>query len=703
MYFLVEFCYNYYRIGGIDLKKVRWIFLLLVCFLFSDSVQAMSPNEVKVRGNVCGEEKPVELAVANFNGTLTTHGCYKTYKEAKEAMTTSKDINAEYLVIIENGMIVDAQNALIDYDQLSNLKYTEVYQEKNLNNRITYIASTTSTSDDAALLEVDYATKRIKIKVSDTVGWIRKYEVESSQTNILYDIVPITWAASPSYYKVTDTEIIHYLPGNLYNTKSTSQITLGPKPEQLPVGTYYSYDGHYFYKDLLTLLKDYKNNTYQSSVNANDPYYNYYMYLSFRSKTTYNADNINQYIKSRTSSSSKLYQTGENFINYQNKYGVNAALMLAIGINESGWGNSPIAQKKNNLFGLNAVDATPGESADYFKSVDDCIDDYAYTWLAYGYLQPGDYRFEGANLGNKGQGLNVHYASDLYWGEIAASIYYEFDKYYQLQDYNAYQLAVLKEDQNGKVYAYKTPGGEKVSNSFYQYKTKNSAILILEEVTGPKVNGSTTWYKIMSDPTLDSNLNYIGSSKSDPRIEYKWEQTAVYVPASYFQKINSVETGGEEPEDKPTDPPKPPENEDVAISTIVSEASYYYEPGKISDIAVGTKVEDAISKLSNHGATVTIARKDQTITSGVLRTGDKVTIQSGNNKETLEVIIYGDVDGDGTISAVDYVLVKNHIMGTNALSGVYQNAANVDKDNSISAVDYVNIKNYIMGNNSVIK
>ena len=66
-------------------------------------------------------------------------------------------------------------------------------------------------------------------------------------------------------------------------------------------------------------------------------------------------------------------------------------------------------------------------------------------------------------------------------------------------------------------------------------------------------------------------------------------------------------------------------------------------------------------------------------------------------------MIYGDVNGDGKVTAQDYVKIKNYIMSSTELSGSYKLAADVNNDGSITAVDYVNIKNYIMGNNSVLK
>ncbi|MBO4834487.1 MAG: hypothetical protein J5483_00075, partial [Lachnospiraceae bacterium] len=59
----------------------------------------------------------------------------------------------------------------------------------------------------------------------------------------------------------------------------------------------------------------------------------------------------------------------------------------------------------------------------------------------------------------------------------------------------------------------------------------------------------------------------------------------------------------------------------------------------------------------------------------------------------------GDANGDGKISALDYVTVKNHIMGTKIITDQDKlNAADANGDGKISALDYVRIKNMIMGN-----
>lgn len=681
------------------MKKKMFIFFALCLFLYLPKVNALRPEEIVSRA-VCPK---IELATAKEDGSLESISCHETYEEAKNLMNTTDDDN---LVIIESGLIIDAKYAVIDYEigYPSNhpRKVTNTYIDKNSNVTNGYIKG--GTPDEAVLIDYDYNTKRVKIKISGLTGWMNLYDETGLQ---LYYVVPLIWATTPQYYKVTNDEIYHYFPIYVYGAKSQSGYSFDKKPTMLDPGIYYSYDGHYFYTDMKTLINDYKNNNYNNAVNKDKPYYNYYQYLSFRTKTNYTAENINQYIEMRIGTrDSKMRSSGEYFINAQNNYGINAVLMMAIGVNESGTGTSNIAMNKNNLFGLNAVDSSPGSSASVFASVEDCINNYAYGWLSYGYVQTGDWHYKGANLGNKGQGLNVNYASDPFWGEKAASIYYALDKSFDFQDHNSIATAVLNGDYNNTVYAKKDPNGDNVYTEYYQYRISGSAVAVVGEVEGPSVNGNNIWYKVQSDPTLDINLNYIGDSKSNPRINYLWNSSFVYVPAAYFLRINDTkypdipsDDNKNDPTPTPTPDPEPtpePVPEPKKISAIVSDAKYQYNNGIISGITPNTPIETVKNNLINTGGVITITDANgNTITGGNIGTGMKVNITSGIT-ETLIVLIPGDIDGNGDIDVLDLVALKQHLLGTIPCVGVYLQAANFDNEGSVDVIDLVVIKQYLL-------
>ena len=124
----------------------------------------------------------------------------------------------------------------------------------------------------------------------------------------------------------------------------------------------------------------------------------------------------------------------------------------------------------------------------------------------------------------------------------------------------------------------------------------------------------------------------------------------------------------------------------------------------LSGFSVGTDISFIKQKITNanNSASVTLKNSSGNIkNSGALATGDIVLVTVGNESKQYEVVIYGDVNGDGKILANDYLKIKNTIMGTANLSGCYEEAAKVNRGNKILASDYLRIKNYIMDQASI--
>jgi len=90
-------------------------------------------------------------------------------------------------------------------------------------------------------------------------------------------------------------------------------------------------------------------------------------------------------------------------------------------------------------------------------------------------------------------------------------------------------------------------------------------------------------------------------------------------------------------------------------------------------------------------------------TSGIIKTGMKLTLVLNEQEYQYTIVIKGDVNGDGYIYATDYVKVKNHIMGKTKLTGAYLIAADIDNDKNIYATDYVKIKNHIMEKSLIVQ
>ena len=61
-----------------------------------------------------------------------------------------------------------------------------------------------------------------------------------------------------------------------------------------------------------------------------------------------------------------------------------------------------------------------------------------------------------------------------------------------------------------------------------------------------------------------------------------------------------------------------------------------------------------------------------------------------------DVVIYGDINGDGKISVVDLVMMQKQILGTSQLSGAYAAAADISRDGKVSVKDLVLLQKHII-------
>lgn len=88
----------------------------------------------------------------------------------------------------------------------------------------------------------------------------------------------------------------------------------------------------------------------------------------------------------------------------------------------------------------------------------------------------------------------------------------------------------------------------------------------------------------------------------------------------------------------------------------------------------------------------------------VIPCGTEVSIlEDGIVRAVYTVLIYGDTNGDGKISAADYVKVRQELIKGNMISGIFMDAADVSRDGKVSAADYVRIRQYLLGRLEIVQ
>ena len=119
----------------------------------------------------------------------------------------------------------------------------------------------------------------------------------------------------------------------------------------------------------------------------------------------------------------------------------------------------------------------------------------------------------------------------------------------------------------------------------------------------------------------------------------------------------------------------------------------------LTGVAESTQIPTLLGKFSvENGSAVLYNKADQKKSSGKAVTGDilKILKTDGSVYQSFEIVIYGDINGDGSISIADLVLTRKHLMELSALSDSYYTAADINKDGKITIADMVFVRKHLM-------
>lgn len=146
-------------------------------------------------------------------------------------------------------------------------------------------------------------------------------------------------------------------------------------------------------------------------VSQNDPFSPIYI-------THLSEDRLNHILEN-----TGLKGLGHAFSVAEEAYGINSIFLISLASLESAYGNSRIAQDKNNLFGYNANDSNPYHDATHFATKEDAVY-FVAEKLRKNYLSPNGIHFNGYTL----EGVNVRYCTSPLWANKIKVI---MQKYYQ--------------------------------------------------------------------------------------------------------------------------------------------------------------------------------------------------------------------------------------------------------------------------------
>ena len=132
-------------------------------------------------------------------------------------------------------------------------------------------------------------------------------------------------------------------------------------------------------------------------------------------------------------------------------------------------------------------------------------------------------------------------------------------------------------------------------------------------------------------------------------------------------------------------------SEPITVAEAMNNSGFKYNDSYLFGINIGTKVSTLLTNISNYNSTtnISITSKDGSVNNSTFKTGDIITVTGSDMTKKFTAVIYGDVNGDGSIDKLDYLAILRQYYGYTTYSGASKVASDVNRDGSIDKLDYL--------------
>ena len=295
--------------------------------------------------------------------------------------------------------------------------------------------------------------------------------------------------------------------------------------------------------------------------------------------------------------------------------------------------------------------------------------------------------------------------SSRYWHQYMANIQAPYKESYTT--YSSYfNNNLLNNSYTFKIPVYSDmPAGTVIAT---KSNNNNLNALSISNVTlNPAFNSSITTYNSTVENSVSSVT--VNATKAHDKASVSGTGTVNLNVGTNIVKVEVTAEDGSKKTYTVTITRKEEEKVDPSTVTpdkIINVSGYKNDSNNITGFTVGQDISKVISLLKGKVSNSTVKMynsNNKEITSGIISTGQKITITMNGKTSNYNVIIVGDTNGDGKISAQDFSKVKSYIIGTGSISGSYIKAADANKDGKVSAQDFSKIKSHILGSSKLVQ
>ena len=117
----------------------------------------------------------------------------------------------------------------------------------------------------------------------------------------------------------------------------------------------------------------------------------------------------------------------------------------------------------------------------------------------------------------------------------------------------------------------------------------------------------------------------------------------------------------------------------------------------IKEIEEQTEAKDFLNNIETNAESIVIKDKEGRELNGTEIVGTGMTIDFNNGEQVLTIVVTGDINGDGKVTASDVSNLKSALIGKKTLEGAYKEAGDLKEDGEIKTSDLARLKKMIIG------
>lgn len=138
--------------------------------------------------------------------------------------------------------------------------------------------------------------------------------------------------------------------------------------------------------------------------------------------------------------------------------------------------------------------------------------------------------------------------------------------------------------------------------------------------------------------------------------------------------------------------------------TPTKSSSYTVSGGYVTKVVAETKLSDFVGNFETPEYVKVFGSDGKEISdkNAYVGTGCRVSLMNGDKAvDSADVVVLGDISGDGRLTSVDYLRLRAYFGGDYELSGAYLAAAHIAGRDTVTSVDYLRLRAHFSGDYNI--